>query len=81
MVGGLPPDEFSMAGLGDDELVFELFGLMGDGLVQSATGMGRSNLSNLSSLSSLSSLSGELVEVGDVVTIEAAALLLFKLLF
>lgn len=78
MVGGLPPDEFSMAGLGDDELVFELFGLMGDGLVQSATGMGRSNLSNLSSLSSLS---GELVEVGDVVTIEAAALLLFKLLF
>ena len=77
--GDLPPDEFSIDGLGDGELVelFELFSLTGagEGLVQSAGVELRSNLSNLSSLS------GELVKVGDVVTIEAAVLLLFKLLF
>ena len=80
----LTDDEFDMDGLGDwvDEWWFELvelFGLMGADevlVVQSATMRLRSNLSNLSSLS------GELVKIGDVVvTIEAAVLLLFKLLF
>lgn len=78
--GALLLDELDMDGLGDwlDEWLelFELFNLMGAGenlVVQSAGMRLRSNLSNLSSLS------GELV--GDVVKIEAAVLLLFKLLF